>query len=101
MSMHKEIREDLLKDESSQKKALERLIPLFNNFVRENVKTGDYDNYKRIQKEQYNKEVTPEGYITNLAEAYLEPILPLDLEDPFKYQPIIDKLAKLYMESFL
>ncbi|MBC8436182.1 MAG: hypothetical protein H8D88_01310 [Bacteroidetes bacterium] len=99
--IQKEIRNDLLKNEKSRDEALNRLIPLFNKFVKENVKSGDFENYNRIQKEQYQKEVKPEEYITNLAEAYLDPILPLDLKDPFKYQPIVDQLAKRYMDNFM
>jgi len=99
--IEKEIRKDLLGNTKKQEETIHKLLPVFNRFVKDNVKRGDFENYKKIQKDEYNREVKSVEYIENLSELFLDPILPLDLDDPEKFKPVIKKLARLYMENFM
>ena len=100
-NIEKDIRKDLLGSAKKQEETIHKLLPLFNRFVKDNVKKGDFEIYKKIQQDEYQREINASDYIENLSDVFLEPILPLDLENPEKFNPIIKKLAKIYMENFM
>jgi hypothetical protein len=97
----KQVRDDLISGGENENKALNALLIGFNKFVKDNVKRGDFDEFKDINKKDYGKDVGVDEYILNLAEIFLEPVLPLDINNPDRFNFLFGKLAVLYKKDYM
>ncbi|MFW9901097.1 MAG: hypothetical protein ACFFDY_07385 [Candidatus Thorarchaeota archaeon] len=100
LEMTEQIRKNILNSPQSRKETFLQLIPNFNRFFRDTIKTGDYDHFKK-ENPDLDTETLKKKYINDLASIFLENILPIDLENPDKYKDITDSFANLYIKMFI
>ena len=100
--LHEKIRSDLLSgSENKIQIAIKALLPAFNRFVKDTIKRGDYAQFKKAFEAENNKEITNEDYILNLSDIFLEPFLPLDLNDLDKHKPLLLKFSKTFIKTYM
>jgi len=100
--IHDKIKQDFLSPSSSkQELAFKALLPSFNRFVKDTVKRGDYAHFRETFEQENGRKITNEDYILNLSDIFFDPFLPLDLNEPDKYQPLLLNFTKKYIKTYM
>lgn len=94
------IKKDFEKGENSQKEIVKNLLPPFNRFVKKSIENGDYEKFITLYNLK-DKSDAKSDYIRDLADIFLEPVLPIDLQIPDKYKILSKYLAEFFINIYM